>query len=112
MTPTAEELTNSSSFWKSRMDQQMEYIKNFNDFKRSRPDKMEVFKSAMMIFERCQFFYLSAYVMEEIGGVFNESDVRKIFINHVAIWNSTSEYSKVVAWPKDGSNKGIIFSYV
>lgn len=112
MTPTAEDLTNSSAFWKRRMEEQMDYIRDFYDHKRTRPDKRDVLDSAFVVFERCQFFYLSAYIMEEIGGILDYPNIQRIFLDHVACWNSTSERSKVVAFDKKFSNKGTIFTYV
>lgn len=95
LTPTQLELMNSSKFWKMRMEQQAEYFLRWSDYPHTRPDKDYVLDTAMAILEMCQWMYLSAYIMEEIGPIFTESECKRIILEHSIVFNATSQFFKV-----------------
>lgn len=90
MTTTATELMNSREFWKTRMAQQEQYMLNFNWSGRDAQHAQQTFDSAFAIFEMCQFYYMSCYVLEELSEVCEPAEVQRIFRIHLEHWKDMS----------------------
>lgn len=94
MTHTAIELMNSKGFWKSRMDQQEQYIGSYR--LTGSPYSESVWKSAWAILEYCRFMHLSCYVLDELNEVYEPEEVKRLFRIHLESWNEHAEYGRVL----------------
>lgn len=98
MTPTAEELINSNKFWRKRIDEQSEYLQTYKLATSTRDDKDEVWYSALVILDRCQFYYLSTYILDQIVDIIPDEEVRRIFDEHVHLWNALPFENKIARY--------------
>jgi hypothetical protein len=90
MTKTAEELINSSAFWKMRMEQQFQYMTNFRWG--TRPDAGDVFDSAMYIYDQCLFWYLGCRIIEECDGVIPKGKIILMLADHKNNFNEIKKH--------------------
>jgi beta-mannanase len=84
MTPTAMQLMNSSAFWWSRIQQQLDYI---SAYRGSRHD--EIITSAMEVLHHCQFMYLgnrAMDVMEKRPDLFPEEVMKRVVDIHKQVF--------------------------